>query len=75
MHAEGMNLLLLAGPLLLVLVAGVLRVDEHVFTSDQQRKSVEARSRFSVIEQDGEVLLTDPDGRPFGTKGNQAKSS
>lgn len=49
---------------MLVLVAGVLRLDEHIFTSKPGKKSERARRRFAVSDQDGEEVLTDPDGRP-----------
>ncbi|HEY3706244.1 MAG TPA: hypothetical protein VGL22_14370 [Terracidiphilus sp.] len=64
MTADGFGSLLMAAPLLLVLVAGVLRLDEHIFTSNRGKKSERARRRFAVSDQDGEEVLTDPDGRP-----------
>ena len=63
MHAKFINTLLFALPLVLILFASVMRVDEHLFTSDARKKAAKARRRFAVTDEDGEVLLTDPDGR------------
>ena len=68
MHSERMNTLLIAVPFLLVLVAGVLRVDEHMFTPETRRKRGDGRRKFAVTDEDGEVVLTDPDGRAFGKR-------
>jgi hypothetical protein len=68
MHLEGLNALLVALPLIGVLVAAVLRVDEHLFTSEERRTTPNRRRRFAVTEEGGKVLLTDPDGRPFPAK-------
>jgi hypothetical protein len=65
MHAEFINSLLVALPLVLILFATVLRVDEHLFASDTRKKPAKPRHRFAVADEGGEVLLTDPDGRPF----------
>jgi hypothetical protein len=73
MHAETLNSLLVAIPLLLVLVAGVLRVDEHMFTPEPRKKLIHGRRRFAVSEESGEVVLTDPDGRPFGVRTIRSK--
>jgi hypothetical protein len=73
MHADGLTSLLVGVPLLLILVAGVLRVDEHIFTSDSSKKPAQGRRRFGVADEDGEAVFTDPDGRPFRMKGNRAE--
>jgi len=65
MHLEGLSALLVAVPLIGVLAAAVLRVDEHMFTSEERRKTPDRRRRFAVTEEDGKMILTDPDGRPF----------
>ena len=66
MHSEGLNALLVAIPLLLVLVAFMLRADEHLATSEKGRKPSDGKRKFAVADKDGKDVLTDPDGRPFG---------
>jgi hypothetical protein len=73
MHSEGLNTLFIAVPLLVVLVAGVLRVDEHMFTSETRNKASAKRRTFAVVDQDGEVVLTDPDGRAFSGKSGRSR--
>lgn len=70
MHGGLANTLILALPLLLILVAGVLRVDEHLFASNQGEEDDEhpPRHRFAIADEDGEVVLTDPDGRSYKRK-------
>jgi len=70
MHFESLNALLVAAPLVVVLAAAVLRVDEHLFTSEEGRKIPDRRRKFAVTEEDGKVVFTDPDGRPFAARGN-----
>jgi hypothetical protein len=70
MHFESLNALLVAAPLIVVLAVAVLRVDEHLFTSEQTRKAPDRRPRFAVTEEDGKVVFTDPDGRPSAAKGH-----
>jgi hypothetical protein len=74
MHSEGLNALLVAAPLLLILVAVMLRVDDHLFTSEARKKNPNARPKFSVTDKDGETVLTDPDGRPFGGEASPGKT-
>jgi hypothetical protein len=68
MHVQDLNSLLVAVPVLLVLVAAVMRVDEHLFTSEEGRKTPDRRRRFAVTEEDGKTMFTDPDGRTFAAK-------
>jgi hypothetical protein len=68
MHSEGLNALLVAIPLLLILVAFMLRADEYFSASEKSRKPSDGRRKFAVADKDGEDVLTDPDGRPFGEK-------
>jgi hypothetical protein len=70
MHFQSLNSLLVAVPALLVLVAAVMRVDGHLFSSEESRKAPDRRPRFAVTEEDGKVMFTDPDGRPFAAKGH-----
>ncbi len=70
MHFQSLNTLLVAVPALLVLVAAVMRVDEHLFSSEESRKNPDRRPRFGVTEENGKVMFTDPDGRPFAARRN-----
>jgi hypothetical protein len=73
MHADGLDSLLVAVPLLLILVAGVLRVDEHIFTPGTRKEPQRRRPRFGVADEAGERVFTDPDGRPSRTKRDEGK--
>jgi hypothetical protein len=73
MHSEGLDALLVAVPLLLVLLAFMLRADESLATSEKRKKASDGRRRFAVADKDGENVLTDPDGKPFGSEGQRAK--
>ena len=73
MHSDGLDALLLAVPLLLVLVAFMFRADEHLAASDKSRKPSDGRRKFSVSDQDGKDVLTDPDGKPFGGTNSEHK--
>jgi hypothetical protein len=68
MHLEGLNALLVAVPLIGALVAAVLRLDEHLFTSEERRNAPDRRRRFAVTEEDGNVVFTDPDGHTYPAK-------
>jgi hypothetical protein len=66
MDSNGQNALFVAIPLLLVLVASMLRADEFFSTSEKRKKPSDGRRRFSVMDKEGREALTDPDGEPFG---------
>jgi hypothetical protein len=74
MHSEGLNALLVAIPLLLILVGFMLRADEYFSASEKSRKPSDGRRKFAVADKDGENVLTDPDGRPFGDEASQGKT-
>jgi hypothetical protein len=73
MHSKGIDALLVAIPLLLVLLAFMLRADEFFATSEKKKKATDAGRKFAVAAKDGENVLTDPDGEPFGSEGQRAK--
>jgi hypothetical protein len=73
MHSEGSTALLVAIPLLLVLVAFMLRADEVIAASDKSRKPSDGKRKFAVADKDGENVLTDPDGR-LSDEGHGAKN-
>lgn len=54
--------LLIAIPLLGLLTMGVLRLDEVIFSSPRGPKKLHRRAMCGVDE-DGQPILTDPDGR------------
>jgi hypothetical protein len=61
-------------PLLLVLVAFMLRVDELVSKAETPKKPAGGgRKKFAVTNEDGEAVLTDPDGRGFGGEKSSGK--
>jgi hypothetical protein len=66
MQSDGLNALLVAIPLLLVLVAFMLRADEFFSTSEKRRKLPDGRRNFAMAAKDGVNVLTDPDGQPSG---------
>jgi hypothetical protein len=72
MPSEGLNALLVAIPLLLVLVAFMLRADEFFSISDKRRSPPDGRKNFAMADKDGENVLTDPDGRPSGGRESRA---
>jgi hypothetical protein len=74
MHSESLNTILVALPLLLILVVAVLRMDDRMFTPETRRKRDGSQRKFAVADKDGENVLTDPDGRPFGEKESRNKA-
>jgi hypothetical protein len=52
---------IVAVPFLFMLLAGVFRLDEVFVT---QRQSVRTRRPAARIDQDGQPMMCDPDGRP-----------
>jgi hypothetical protein len=73
MHSEGLNALLVAIPLLLVLLVFMFRADEHLAASEKGRKPSDGRRNFAVADKDGRDVLTDPDGRPSEGEAGSAR--
>ncbi|UWZ84795.1 hypothetical protein [Occallatibacter riparius] len=71
MHSDGMDVLLLGAPLLLVLVVFMFRADEHIAASDKSRKPSDGRRKFSIAAEDGKDVLTDPDGKAYRKRGSK----
>ena len=73
MHSEGLNALLVAIPVLLVLLAFMFRADEVISASEKGRKPSNGKRKFAVADKDGRDVLTDPDGRPFEGEAGSAR--
>lgn len=65
---SGWDTLLYAVPIFLMMFAGFFRLDE-LFVS--QKSSPKKRRSFSGLDQNGQPMLCDPDGRPFNPRGEQ----
>jgi hypothetical protein len=64
---SNLDTLLVAVPFLIFLVIGYFRLDE-VFVSPSQRESkAKAHRIYCGVDNDGQVMLSDPDGRPWST--------
>jgi len=61
MHASQTDSFLLMLPFVLLLMAVLLRLDEHIFASGGRKARLE-RPRFANFNRDADVM-TDPDGR------------
>lgn len=71
MHSDGLDALLIAVPLLLVLVVFMFRADEHIAASDKSRKPSDGRRKFSIADENGKDVLTDPDGKPYSKRNSK----
>ena len=58
---SGLDTMLVAFPAFLVLLAGVFRVDELIAAP---RQSGHGRRPVSGLDEEGQPMLFDPDGRP-----------
>jgi hypothetical protein len=67
MHAtiqsSGSDMLLIAIPFLVLLVVGFFRLDEIIAAP---KKALRQRQPFSGMNEDGKLILSDPDGRRSG---------
>jgi hypothetical protein len=64
---SNLDTLLVAIPFLIFLVIGYFRLDE-VFASPSRRENrIRARRACCSVNKDGQVFLSDPDGRPWST--------
>ncbi len=67
MHITQTDTMFLTVPSVFLLMIWVFRLDEHLFASGQ-KKNQSRRPRFANIDDDGEMVMTDPDGRIANSK-------
>lgn len=68
MFNSGWETALIAAPFLILLVAGVFRLDELLVT----QKATQKRPRAVIgTDRNGEPILCDPDGRPSYSSGKR----
>jgi len=61
--SSGRDTLLVAIPLLVLLMMGVLRLDELIFASP--KGAMRRHRAMCGVDEDGRPILTDPDGREW----------
>jgi hypothetical protein len=65
---SGWDTFLFAVPALFMLLAGVFRLDELFVTP---RQGARARRPAAGVDENGQPILSDPDGRPFHLRTNR----
>ena len=63
MHGSLGDTFLLMVPAVVLLIVAVFRLDEHIFGTDSNKKSVHFKPRFSNFDERDGMVLADPDGR------------